>query len=87
MYRSNFAPFLICHRNDIGDVVFTLHVVVGQFGQPALQVCAVGNQDAGVDFLDLTLLVSGILMFNNACDFTVITRNSPITRWVVQFNR
>ena len=87
MYCSNFTSFLIRHRDDIGDVVFTLHVVVGQFRQPTLHVSAVGNQDTSVYFLDLTLLVGGIFMLNDTRDIAVIAGNSAITGWVIKFYR
>ena len=84
MNGGNLTPFLVRHRNDVGDVVFTLRVVIIEFGQPALHICTVRNQDAGVDLLNLTLFVSGIFMLNNPGYLAVFTRNAAIAGWIVQ---
>jgi bifunctional N-acetylglucosamine-1-phosphate-uridyltransferase/glucosamine-1-phosphate-acetyltransferase GlmU-like protein len=44
------------HRDNIGDVVFALGVIVGELRQPAFQVRAVSNQNPGIDFLTLQRL-------------------------------
>ncbi|MNI63863.1 hypothetical protein D3C73_1192690 [compost metagenome] len=87
MYRGNLTSFMIGHRNDIGDVVFTLRIIVGEFCQPALHVCTVSHQNTGIDFLNLTLLVGGIFMLNDASNHAVFTRNTPVAGWVIQFHR
>ena len=87
MYSDDFTPFLIRQRNNIGDVVFALSVIVSQLRQPAFHICAVGDQNAGVDFLNLTLLIGGIFMFNNASNFAVFTGDTTITGRVIQFHR
>ena len=84
MNGSNLTPFLVSHRNDVGDVVFTLRVVIVESGQPALHIRTVRNQDAGVDLLNLALFVSGIFMLNNPRHVAVFTRNAAIAGWIVQ---
>ena len=86
MDRRNLAPFLVCHRNDVGDVVFTLRVIVIELRQPALHIRAIGNQDTGVDLLNLALFVSGIFMLNNTRNVAVFTGDTAITGWIVQHN-
>ena len=87
MNGRDFTTFLISQRNDIGDIVFTLRIVIGQFRQPALHVRAVCNQDPGIDFLDLTLFLAGIFMLNDAGHFAVLTRDATIAARIVQLNR
>ena len=53
-------------RNDIGDVIFALRIVIGELRQPALQIAAVGDQDAGIDFGDLQLIGRGVFLLDNA---------------------
>lgn len=84
MYRRNLTPFLVGHRNDVGDVVFTLRVVIGQFRQPAFHVRAIGNQDPGVDLLNPALFLAGIFMLNDAGHFAVFTGDATIAARVVQ---
>ena len=84
MNGGNFTPFVVRHRNDIGDVVLTLRVVVIELRQPALHICAIGNQDTGVDLLNLTLFIAGVFVFNDTRYVAVLTRDTAIARWVVQ---
>ena len=87
MNGDDFTPFLIRQRNNVGDVVFALSIIVGQLRQPAFHICAVGNQNAGVDLLNLTLLVGGIFVLNNAGNFAVFTGDTSITGRIIQFHR
>ena len=84
MNRRNLTSFLVRHRNDVGDVEFTLCVVVVELRQPALHVRATGNQNTGVDLLNLALFVAGIFMLNNTRDVAVFTGDAAITAWIVQ---
>jgi hypothetical protein len=79
MNGGDFTPFLIRHGDNIGDVVFTLRVVVGQLRQPAFQ-SAPGDQNTGVNFLNLTLRIAGIFMLNNAgyLPFSRVMRPYPL---------
>ncbi|GAR59113.1 hypothetical protein NGUA15_00880 [Salmonella enterica] len=86
MHRGDFPSFMISQRNDISDVIFTLRIIVSQLRQPAFQVRAVGDQNTGVNFLDLTLFISGVFMFNDAGHFTVFTRNTAIAARIVQLH-
>ncbi|MNL33866.1 hypothetical protein D3C87_1558000 [compost metagenome] len=85
MNSDNLIPFVVRQGNDIGDVVFTLGIVVVQFCEPALHVRAVGDQDTGIDFLNLALFVRGIFVLNNAGHFAVFTRDAAIAGWIVEF--
>ena len=87
MHRDDLAPFLIRHGDDIGDVVFALSVVIGELRQPALEVCSAGDQDPGVDFLDLALGLAGIFVLNDARHLVILTGNAAVARWVIQLHR
>ena len=86
MNGDDFTPFLIRQRNNVGDVVFALSIIVGQLRQPAFHICAVSDQNAGVDLLNLTLLVGGIFVLNNAGNFAVFAGNTTITGGIIQFH-
>ena len=66
MNSGNFTTFFIGHGDNIGDVVFTLNVVVGELSQPAFKIRAIGDQNPGINFLNPALLVAGVLMLDNA---------------------
>ena len=84
MNRRNLTPFLVRHRNDVGDVVFTLRVVVVELRQPALHVRAVSHQDTGVDLLNLALCFAGVFMFNDTRDVAVFTGDAAVAGRIVQ---
>ncbi len=86
MNGSNFTPFLIRHRDDVGDVVFALRIVVVQLRQPAFHVCAIGDQNTGINFLDFTLRIGRIFVLNNARHLAVFTGDTAITGRIVQLN-
>ena len=86
MNGGDLTPFVIRHRNDVGDVVLTLRVIVVELREPALHVRAISNQDAGVDLLNLALFITGIFMFNDTRYVAVFTRDTAIARWIVQHN-
>ena len=86
MNGSNFTPFVIRHRNDIGDVVFTLRIIVVELRQPAFHIRAVGNQDTGVNFRDLALFLAGIFVFYDAGHLAVFAGDAAIAARVVQYD-
>lgn len=85
MYCDDLVFFLVCYGDDIGDVVFILSVVIGEFCQLVFQICFVGDQDFGVDFLDLVLGFVGIFVFNDVCYLVIFMGNVVIVGWVIQF--
>ena len=86
MYSDDFTSFLIRQGNNVGDVVLALSIIIGQLRQPAFHICTVGDQNTGVDLLDLTLLIGSIFMLNNAGNFAILTGNATITGWIIQFH-
>ena len=86
MHGGNLAAFVPGHRDDVGNVVFTLRIVVIELRQPAFQIRAVGDEDAGVDFVNLALLIAGIFMLNDPGDFSVLTGNAAIAGRVVELH-
>ena len=87
MYRGNFTPFQIRHGDNIGDIELALRIVIVELRQPALQIRAVGNQDTGVNFLNLTLCFGGIFVLDNTGHFAVFTGNAAIAARIVQHHR
>ena len=87
MHRNDLMTFLMGHRDNIGDVVFALGVIVGELRQPAFQVRAVSNQNPGIDFLNLALSFAGVFMLNDTCHLAIFTRDTPITGWIIQLHR
>ena len=87
MHRVDLSPILVRQRNDIGDVIFALRIVVGELRQPALQIAAVGDQDAGIDFGDLQLIGRGVFLLDNADDGAVFAYDAPVAAGIVQHHR
>ena len=87
MHGNDLATFLMRHGDDIGDVVFALGVVIGEIRQPALEVCSAGDQDPGVDFLDLALRLAGIFVLNDARHLAIFTGNAAVAGWIIQLHR
>ena len=85
MDRLNFLAVGMCQRDDIGDIELTLRVVVVQHPQPALQIAPVGHQDAGIDFIDLTLGFAGILVLNNSHHRILLAHDTTVTARISQF--
>lgn len=85
MNGDDFMFFLICQCNNVGDVVFVLSIIVGQFCQLVFYICVVGNQNVGVDLLNLMLFVGGIFVFNNVGNFVVFMGDMFIIGWIIQF--
>ena len=83
----DFATFGIGHGDNIGNVIFALHVVIGQLSQPAFEIRPVGDQNSGINFLNPTLLFAGVFMLNNAGYRTVMARNAAIAGRIVQLHR
>ncbi len=62
------AEFGRGHGEDVGQVVLALHVVAGQLRQPATQRGRLGGDDAGVDGVDVALLIVGVLVLDDGAD-------------------
>ena len=87
VYRLNLVTLGMRQGNDVGDIEFTLGIIIVQLAQPALQIAAVGHQNAGVDLINLALLIAGIFMFDNAHHGAVFTYDAAITARVLQLHR
>ena len=87
MNSGNFTTFFIGHGDNIGDVVFTLNVVIGELSQPAFKVRAIGDQNPGINFLNPALLVAGVFMLDNARHRAVIARNAAVAGRIVKLHR
>src|SRR5690606_19602320 len=57
------------HGNHVGEVVLTLGVVAGEFGQGVRQEGTRAGEDAGVDFADRALGVVGVLELDDRLHF------------------
>ena len=60
------------HRDDIGEVILFLCVVIGQRGKPAFERGGGRHQNAGIDLPDAPDGVVGILVFDDAQNRTAI---------------
>ena len=87
MNRSNLTPFLVRHRDNIGDIELALRVVVVELRQPAFEIGTVRNQNAGVNFTNLALLFTRIFLLHDARNFTVFAGNTAIAGWIVEHDR
>ncbi|OIQ78428.1 hypothetical protein GALL_398650 [mine drainage metagenome] len=75
------------HRDDVGQVVLALMVVVPQPGQPSHEMRCRHRHDAAVDFPDLALLVAGILLLHDRLHVAVMAaQDAPVAGRVALFH-
>ena len=85
MYGGDFTAFMVRQRDNVGDIELTLSIVIIEFRQPAFQVRAVRDQDPGIDFVNFALFISRVFMLNNANDLAILTSDTAIAGWIVEF--
>ena len=84
---ANFFTSFTENANDICNIVFTLSVIGIDIFQSLKQTLIVKDVSSSVDFLDLFLKICGILLLNNAKNFSIIiTNNSSIAERIIGFS-
>jgi len=89
VWVAGFDRHALTHRHGdgIGQVVLALRVVVLQLAQPARELGAGCDENAGIDFTDLTLGIGGIFLLHNALDSPIGTaHDAPVTGRVGEFS-
>ena len=72
--------------DDVGQVILTLGIVVGECCQPCAQFGGRGHQDAGIDFLDGELGGAGILLFDDAYQAALFAHDASVAGGVVEID-
>ena len=75
------------HRDDIGQVVLLLRIVVREFAEPGFQGAGRGNQNACIHFLNGAFTFTGVFLLNDANDALIGTNNSAVAGRVFQIDR
>ena len=84
---TNFFTSFTENANDICNIVFALSVIGIDIFQSLKQTLVVKDVSSSIDFLDLFLKICGILLLNNAKNFSiVITYNSSIAKRIIRFS-
>ncbi len=65
------------HRDDIGQVILALAIVVGQPRQPLLQLGGRRRHHAGIHLAELPLRLAGVLVFDDAGDLAIRIADDP----------
>src|SRR5712692_8028082 len=73
-----------CERDDIGEVIFLLGIVVFQFREPGFELPCRRDYDAGVDLAERALPRRGVLFLDNAHNPFAVSYDAPIACGVVQ---
>ena len=81
-YSGDFDAIIHRHFDDIGQIVFTLGIVIGQVIEISMQNIIGDTVHTAIDFSDLSLLIVGIFFFNNGDYLVVVTHNTPQAKWV-----
>ena len=84
-----FHVYPVAHRqrDDVGEVVLALRVVVLQFGDPPLQLACRHGEDAGVDFMNCALGGRRVLVLDNARDLAVFAHDAAVAVRMRQVHR
>ena len=73
-------------RDDIGQIVFPLRIVVRQGRQPLFELHGGRDHDAAVDLLDGALFWRGILFLDDAHDGAVLAHDAAQAEGIVLFH-
>ena len=74
------------HRDDVGQVVLALRVVVAQAAEPALERRGGRGHHAGVDLADLALRRRRVLVLDDALHRVAIAHDAPVAAGVGQLD-
>ncbi len=79
MHRAHRGPGGNGQRDDIGQVVFPLRIVVGEPAQPFFEIAGRCAHHAGIDFTDFFFCCTGVFFLDDARDRVVrITHDAPV---------
>ena len=78
MRGDHFAAFARRERHDVGQIVFTLGVLISQIWQPTRQCGCRRNQYAGIDFCYGALGIVGVFFFDDAFHLPVDAHDAAV---------
>ena len=87
--RHGHHRHAVCHseRNDIGQVVLVLGVVVGQLLEPAFEVARRRGHHAGVDLADESLRLGRILVLDDRAHLFAVAHDAAVAGGVGELDR
>src|SRR6267154_746709 len=84
--RHGYA-LLRCQRDDIGEVVLLLRVLVLQLREPGLELLRRRHEDSGVDLAQSALPGVSVFFFHNPHYFFSVSQDAPVSGGTVQCRR
>src|SRR6266568_4677366 len=85
--RRHGDPFARRERDDIGQVILLLGVLVFQPDEPVFQLLGRGHDDTGVDFVQGALARAGVFFLDDACDAAAAAYDAAVPGGVIKRRR
>src|SRR6266581_5720798 len=77
--RGHGYALLRCERDDVGEVILLLRVVVLQLREPGLELLRRCHDDSGVDLAEGTLPRVGVFFLDNSHHLFSISQDAPVS--------